>query len=87
MDEGKEIVIATHSYGGIPGCASTAGLSIEERAVQGMKGGFRAIIFMAAFTISKAGMTCAETFGQESAVWLDFRVCNSPSIFELDSII
>ena len=75
IDGGKEVVIATHSYGGIPGCASTEGLSVKERAAQGKRGGFRAILFMAAFALPKAGVTCNDSFGKEVPEWLDLVVC------------
>jgi len=71
MDAGKEIVIAAHSYGGIPGCASTEGHSIPERAAAGKKGGIKAILFMTAFAIPAKGMTLIQTFGGTYPPWME----------------
>lgn len=38
-DEGKEIVLIAHSYGGLPATESTKGLGKKEREVQGKAGG------------------------------------------------
>ncbi|KAI1849199.1 hypothetical protein JX266_005160 [Neoarthrinium moseri] len=69
FDQGKEIVIIGHSYGGIPACASTQGLGVQERALEGKKGGFKSIVFLAAFAIPKRGMDLLQTFGGSWGVW------------------
>ncbi|KAI1423341.1 Alpha/beta hydrolase fold-1 [Xylaria sp. FL1777] len=38
-DQGREIILIAHSYGGMPATESTKGLSVEERKKQGKKGG------------------------------------------------
>lgn len=38
-DEGREVILIPHSYGGIPATESTKGLSVQERQKQGKKGG------------------------------------------------
>lgn len=69
FDEGKEVVVIGHSYGGIPACAATQGLSVQERAAQGKRGGFRSVIFMAGFAIPKAGLDLLQTFGGSWTSW------------------
>lgn len=69
FDAGEEVVIIGHSYGGIPACASTQGLGVEERAKEGKAGGFRSIIYLAAFAIPKRGMDLLTTFGGSWGVW------------------
>lgn len=74
LDEGKEIFIATHSYGGIPGCASIEGNSIVERAEEGKKGGVKGIIFMSAFAVPARGMTLKQLFGGAYPPWVEVKV-------------
>lgn len=38
-DEGKDVIIVAHSYGGVPATQSVKGLSKEERQKQGKRGG------------------------------------------------
>ncbi|KAI0521242.1 Alpha/beta hydrolase fold-1 [Xylaria bambusicola] len=38
-DEGREIILVAHSYGGMPATESTKGLSVQERQKAGKKGG------------------------------------------------
>ncbi|KAI8668043.1 AB hydrolase-1 domain-containing protein [Fusarium keratoplasticum] len=49
FDEGREVVLVGHSYGGIPATVATEGQGVHERAERGLKGGFRSIVFLAAF--------------------------------------
>ncbi|KAJ3571711.1 hypothetical protein NPX13_g5283 [Xylaria arbuscula] len=51
MDEGKQFIVVAHSYGGIPGCAAVKGFTVHERAAAGKRGGFRSILFIAAFAL------------------------------------
>ncbi|KAI8958754.1 hypothetical protein F5Y11DRAFT_359783 [Daldinia sp. FL1419] len=70
MDNGKEFIIVCHSYGGVPGCAATKGFTVEERKHNGKKGGFRAILFMAAFSVSRAGMNILQCLGGQYPLWM-----------------
>jgi len=74
MDEGKEFVIAAHSYGGIPGCAATKGYTVHDRVAAGKRGGFRAILFIAAFTIPEPGLDLLTAFGGTFPSWMDYEV-------------
>ncbi|KAL1858740.1 hypothetical protein Daus18300_009874 [Diaporthe australafricana] len=55
--QGQEIVLAGHSYGGIPACVATRVNSVAERAERGLSGGFRHIVFIAAFAMPFAGVS------------------------------
>ncbi|KAI1123264.1 Alpha/beta hydrolase fold-1 [Nemania abortiva] len=70
MDEGKEFIIAAHSYGGIPGCGATKGFTVHDRAAAGKKGGFRAILFIAAFAIPEPGLDLLTAFGGKFPAWM-----------------
>jgi len=76
FEQGKEIIIIGHSYGGIPACAATEGNGVQERVVAGKKGGFRRIVYLAGFAIPQRGMTLLETFGGKRAPWHNAVVPN-----------
>jgi pimeloyl-ACP methyl ester carboxylesterase len=89
LDQGKEIVIVAHSYGGIPGCASIEGLSVPDRALQGKQGGIRAILFIAAFALPKKGMCSSDTTALDPTFdnsWNRFEVCLIYSSLQIISL-
>lgn len=45
-DEGKDVILLPHSYGGVPATESTKGLGKEERQKQGKKGGIVRLAYM-----------------------------------------
>lgn len=47
-DQGKDVVILAHSYGGVPMTESVKGLSKKERAAAGKKGGIVRLGYMTA---------------------------------------
>ncbi|KAK8880234.1 Alpha/beta hydrolase fold-1 [Apiospora arundinis] len=77
FEQGKEIVIIGHSYGGIPACAATEGNGVQERAAAGKKGGFRCIVYLAGFAIPQRGLTLLEVFGGQWAPWHDAAIPNT----------
>lgn len=50
-------------------CAATQGLDIAARAKQGKLGGFRHVIFLAAFAIPVHGWDLLKTFGGKWPEW------------------
>ncbi|KIL90661.1 hypothetical protein FAVG1_06396 [Fusarium avenaceum] len=48
IDEGKDVVLLMHSYGGMVGTEATRGLSRVEREKAGLKGGIIRLVFLAA---------------------------------------
>ncbi|KAL5358343.1 Alpha/beta hydrolase fold-1 [Aspergillus floccosus] len=48
VDEGKDVIIFAHAYGGIPATESTKGLSKHERQQQGKPGGVVRLAYIAA---------------------------------------
>ncbi|KFX93376.1 hypothetical protein V490_04860 [Pseudogymnoascus sp. VKM F-3557] len=45
-DEGRDIVILTHSYGGIPGTEAAKGLAKADREAEGKKGGVIRLVYL-----------------------------------------
>jgi pimeloyl-ACP methyl ester carboxylesterase len=52
-DEGKDVMLVMHSYGGIPGTQSVHGLSRKERSQQGKAGGVVRLIYISALLINE----------------------------------
>ncbi|KAH6705189.1 Alpha/Beta hydrolase protein [Leptodontidium sp. MPI-SDFR-AT-0119] len=73
LDEGKEVVLVAHSWGGVVGVASTDGHTIQERAERGDKGGIKSIFMIASAMIMKKGISLAESNGTNSVEWMDFE--------------
>lgn len=61
-DTGERIVLAAHSYGGMPSSQSLKGLSLSERAREGKQGGVVRLAFVTA-VVPKQGGTLPETLG------------------------
>lgn len=75
-DEGKAVVLAMHSYGGIPGTQSVKGLSRKERQQQGKKGGVARLVYVAAMLINE-GENSGDSFGEfaEPREYFKVSVC------------
>ena len=46
VDDGIEVVMLLHSYGGLPGSAAMKGLGAKERARDGKEGGVRRLVYV-----------------------------------------
>lgn len=62
-DEGKNIVLVPHSYGGVPTTESTKGLSRAERQAQGKPGGIVRLAYMTCL-VPAMGMPAAAVLGE-----------------------
>ena len=71
--QGKDVVLAVHSFGGVPGCAAAGPFVRSVRKDQGKKGGIVAVLFLAAFAIPK-GLSCLQAFGGEHAPFVIMEV-------------
>jgi hypothetical protein len=63
-DAGKDVVLAMHSYGGIPGSEAAKGLSKEERAKEGKPGGLVNLVYISAFALAEG--VCLQSGGKIS---------------------
>ncbi|KAJ5371872.1 hypothetical protein N7517_003878 [Penicillium concentricum] len=57
-DEGKDVLVFMHSYGGMPGSAAASGLAKSQRAQEGKAGGVIGLLFLGAFVVAE-GLSCA----------------------------
>ncbi|KAM7201205.1 hypothetical protein V8F20_004951 [Naviculisporaceae sp. PSN 640] len=62
LSEGKDIVVFTHSYGGVYGPSSLEGISKQERETKGLEGGVVAAVLVASF-IAPKGTTAMAAMG------------------------
>lgn len=62
LDDGKDVVVLMHSYGGVYGSAAVEGLSKTERLQKGEKGGVVALIYVSA-VVPTVGKSCIEMMG------------------------
>ncbi|KAK6953046.1 hypothetical protein Daesc_005344 [Daldinia eschscholtzii] len=62
-DEGKEVILVPHSYGGIPATESTKGLTKKERQSQGKAGGIIRLAYMTSL-VPPVGSSAQSLLGQ-----------------------
>jgi hypothetical protein len=62
VDEGKDVILVAHSYGGTPTTESTKGLSKKEREAQGKKGGIVRLAYLTAL-VPELGTSAAGMLG------------------------
>jgi len=77
IDQGKEVVLVAHSYGGIPTTQSLETLSQKARSAQGKSGGVKKVVYMTA-VILQAGVSNFELFGGSMPEWVSVNV-NEPA--------
>ncbi|KXH35605.1 hypothetical protein CSAL01_02828 [Colletotrichum salicis] len=71
-DEGKEIVLVVHSYGGLVGANAVEGLGYKQRAKEGKKGGVITFVYLTAFVVPK-GKCIREMLGGQFLPWMKFE--------------
>ena len=77
IEDGKEVLLVMHSYGGIPGSAAANGLSAVERRQQGLNGGVIGQVFVTALVVEE-GETLLSSMGGE---WPEVLKPNVPRVF------
>ncbi|KAJ5210070.1 hypothetical protein N7491_009882 [Penicillium cf. griseofulvum] len=68
-DEGKDVVVFMHSYGGMPGSAAASGLSKVQRVQEGKTGGVIGLLYLGAFVVPE-GHSCAGLQGGNLPPWI-----------------
>lgn len=68
-EQGKDVVIVCHSYGGVPAGGAARGLSKAARARMGKQGGIVALIYMTAFIVPQ-GSSVVEMMGGHHPPWV-----------------
>jgi alpha-beta hydrolase superfamily lysophospholipase len=73
-DEGKEVILLMHSYGGVVGSCAVEGFDHASRAKEGKTGGVTVALYMSAFMIPK-GATLFSMLGGQPPPWMNVQVC------------
>jgi hypothetical protein len=73
LDEGKDVVLVMHSYGGSPGSAAARGQSKVERTSKGLMGGVIGLVFIAAL-LAPEGASLLSAVGGRFHPWVQVNV-------------
>ena len=83
VNEGKGIVLITHSYSGLPGSDAVEGFSRAKRAKEGLRGGVEALIYASAWVVT-VGLNLVDFVGAhfgphiEADPWIEVGVSAPP---------
>lgn len=77
-DQGKDVVIMTHSYGGVPGTECSKGLSKKERSAAGKSGGVTRFVYVTS-VVPVPGKSLKDLMGDlvPSFINVEVRSCGS----------
>ena len=53
VEKEHNIVVAVHSYGGVPGCEAIKGFTKADQEAKGKKGGVVKLLFICAFVLTE----------------------------------
>lgn len=73
VDAGREVVLLTHSAGGVAGSGAAKGLDVKSRKAAGLPGGVTWVVYMAAAVVAK-GKNMIEILGGEPLHWMTNEV-------------
>ena len=74
LDDGKDVVLLMHSYGGCPGGAAAKGLSKAERLAANKSGGLIGLVFMCAFVANEGDSLRSKLPGNKLDPWILINV-------------
>lgn len=77
-DEGRDLVVVSHSYGGVVASCAVEGLSKAARSESGKPGGVVKVVYLAAFALDK-GQSLLDMLGGNYLPWMKIEVSLSPS--------
>lgn len=72
-DQGKDIIIVAHSYGGVVASSAVEGLAKSTRAERGKQGGVIKVVYVAAFALDK-GQSLLGLLGGNYLPWMRVEV-------------
>lgn len=75
IEQGKDVVLIMHSYGGCPGAAAAKGFSKAERTTAGKTGGIVGLVFMCAFVADEGDSLRGKLPGNKLDPWNILDVC------------
>ncbi|KKY31883.1 hypothetical protein UCDDA912_g08172 [Diaporthe ampelina] len=72
VDQGRQVILVGHSYGGLVICEASKGLGYKQRKAEGKEGGIVLLVFLAAFVVPK-GLSLIKMLGGNPLPWMDFQ--------------
>lgn len=78
LNDGKEIIVVCHSYGGIPGSAAVEGYQVHERRDKSLKGGIKHVVYVASFALPAKGLSLKTAIGGTYGPFMDRTVSGVP---------
>lgn len=73
VEDGKDVVVVAHSYGGVPSSCAVEGLSVSDLAAQGKNGGVIMVVYVTSFAI-ESGASLLESVGGTYPPWWNVQV-------------
>jgi len=72
VEQEHDVVVAVHSYGGVPGCDAIKGFTRADQEAKGKKGGVVKLLFICAFALPE-GMSLMDGLGGTPLPWFDVK--------------
>lgn len=76
-DQGRQVIVVVHSYGGLVGAEATQGLGFKQRKANGKTGGVTLLVYLSAFVTPKGGSIMG-MLGGKPLEWMDIQVSHCP---------
>ncbi|KAK8060979.1 hypothetical protein PG996_010909 [Apiospora saccharicola] len=70
VDAGKDVMVLSHSYGGVPAAAAVEGFNAKDRAAKGQKGGVVMVLHMTSFA-AQVGSSLMDSLGGNPLPWFN----------------
>ncbi|KAK8043262.1 hypothetical protein PG994_013745 [Apiospora phragmitis] len=70
VDAGKEVIVLSHSYGGVPAAAAVEGFNLKDRVAKGQKGGVLMVLHMTSFA-AQVGSSLMDSLGGKPLPWFN----------------
>ena len=74
IQEGKEVILAPHSFGAVPACQTVSGLERSRRQREGKPGGVIHVFFIAALIVEQGRLLAEALDGGKLPDWASFKV-------------
>lgn len=86
VDQGHEVIVAMHSYGGMVGTNALYGLGLEQRRKENLAGGISHLVYLTAYALpeGKAMIDTVKHFDHEALMPLAFDFADDMSVVSRD---
>ena len=74
LEKGNKVLLAAHSYGGVPACQTVSGLERKKREGEGKPGGVVHVLFITALLVEQNRKMAEALEGGKAPSWAVFKV-------------